>query len=495
MSLPLVRAPQLSSDSSRWLNTGGQAFPLRRGIVYLLDFFTHGCINCQHVLPDLAYLEEKYRDAPFAVIGVHSGKFHNEQDLASIKDAVLRYGITHPVVQDDADYHLWRSYAVRAWPTFVLVDTRGYITATVSGEGNRQYLDEAIAELLTTAGQDISSPLPPPEPRPATPLSFPGKVLADSAGKRLFIADTESHRIVVAPLNGSAYHYLGNGQPGWMDGSSAQASFRSPQGMALSSDRTKLYIADAGNHVLRCVDLPTGNVETIAGNGRQQIGALQPGNARDISLNSPWDIALSPDNVTLYIAMAGSHQIAILNLSLSMIAILAGSGREGRQDGPALEAVFAQPSGIVQDKDILYVADAETSCIRQLSLIPLTSEPTVTTLAGGDLFDFGDIDAVGDAARFQHPLGIACGPDGTLYVADTYNHKVRQIIPTSGEVITIVGDGLRGILNEPGGLSVADGHLYIADTNHHRLCKVELATGELTDFPLPGLCGPEQCFP
>jgi len=118
-----------------WLNT---AKPLRleelRGKFVLLDFWTYCCINCMHVIPELKRLEKGY-PTELVVIGVHSAKFSNERLTDNIRQAILRYEIGHPVV-NDKEMQIWRSYAVRSWPTLVLVDPEGYVIGAYSGEGN-----------------------------------------------------------------------------------------------------------------------------------------------------------------------------------------------------------------------------------------------------------------------------------------------------------------------------------------------------------------------
>jgi hypothetical protein len=108
----------------------------------------------------------------------------------------------------------------------------------------------------------------------------------------------------------------------------------------------------------------------------------------------------------------------------------------------------------------------------------------VETLAGGDLFEFGDRDGTGDAARLQHPLGVLYA-DGAVYVADTYNHKIKRLDPGTRAVKTFAGtgkpghaDGTRASFYEPGGLSAANNKLYVADTNNHAVRVVDLASGQ-----------------
>src|SRR5919197_6586675 len=144
-----VRAPELEGGRG-WLNTDGPlSIAALRGKVVLLDFWTYGCVNCMHVIPDLRALEEKY-SRQLVVIGVHSAKFENERDTENIRHIILRYGLEHPVV-NDADFRIWRAYAVRAWPTLALIDTDGYLVGELSGEGHYDVLDRAISQLVEDA--------------------------------------------------------------------------------------------------------------------------------------------------------------------------------------------------------------------------------------------------------------------------------------------------------------------------------------------------------
>ena len=251
-------------------------------------------------------------------------------------------------------------------------------------------------------------------------LEFPGKVLADAAGSRLFVSDTNHHRIVIAGLDGAIHETIGTGAVGLKDGLFAQAEFYQPQGLALSADGKTLYIADTENHAIRSADLEKKTVITLAGRGKQGSRELMEGKGVETSLSSPWDVALVGQR--LYIAMAGTHQLYTLDFSTGEIARFAGDGRERAKDGPDLQASFAQPSGLATDGRILYVADSEASSLRA---VELAEHGNATTLAGnGDLFGFGHTDGAGTVARFQHPLGVALHGD-MLYVADTFNNLIR----------------------------------------------------------------------
>src|SRR5262249_47035000 len=287
------------------------------------------------------------------------------------------------------------------------------------------------------------------------------KVLVDEAADRLFIADSNHHRVLVCTLDGAIVDVAGSGAAGWTDGAFGDARFYRPQGLARDGDT--LYVADTENHVVRAADPVARQVTTVAGTGRQAAWGGIGGAARETSLSSPWDLQLAAR--LLFIAMAGLHQIWMLDLDQALVMAYAGSGREARVDGPAEEAAFAQPSGLSLDRSTLYVADSESNIIRSIALPP-TNE--VRTLAGGDLFEFGDKDGSGDDVRLQHPLGVAWA-GGSVYIADTYNHKIKRLDPKTLRVTTFAGTGELGMTDgpgsharfyEPGGLSATSSALY-----------------------------------
>lgn len=492
-----VRAPQLPAEPELWLNTGGKALSLAalRGNVVLLDFWTYGCINCLHVLSDLDYLETKYAAHPFVVIGIHSGKFDTERHCANVENAVRRFNIRHPVVCDN-DHRMWDEYDVHAWPTFGLIDPEGYYLGSVSGEGHREELDQRIGQLLAAYGMESlsSSAFPQQLAEPtssSTLLRFPGKVVADVLRARLFIADTGHNRIVIAALDGSGAQTVGNGEPGREDGDRNNACFCQPQGMAPVGNA--LYVCDRGNHVLRRIDLVEQTVTTVAGTGMQAPPRNVGGAGLTTPLASPWDVCYhqSRDSV-LTLALAGSHQIWRYDLRTGDVHPYAGNGREARIDGKLQEAAFAQPSGLAMEEHALYIADSESSSLRRIVVSAQTGEEIVETVGGGDLYSWGDADGSEGSAPFQHPLGV-CAYRGLVYIADTYNHKIKAYDPANGAVKTLAGTGKPGMANgfgetaqfcEPGGLSAANGNLYIADTNNHVIRILDLATNIVSTLEL-----------
>ncbi len=332
---------------------------------------------CLHVLPELEALEAKFPQA-LTVIGVHSAKFPNEREAASLRHAIRRHQITHPIV-NDAEFVIWQRYGVRAWPTLVLIDPAGYVIGAVAGEGHGPALAEQIEKLITehrAAGtlREGPGPTATQDGADGSLLAFPGKVAVDPAGGRLAIADSGHHRVVVTDLHGTIRAVAGTGKRGAADGSFADAAFRHPQGLAF---------------------------------------------------------------------------------------------HEGH----------------------LYVADSEANAIRSIDPRP---GGRIRTLVGVGLFDFGDQDGSGEGVRLQHPLGLAV-QDGRIYIADTYNHKIKVRFPSLQRVETLFGTGRPGAAEgdrpqffEPGGLAATPGRLYIADTNNHRICVADLSSKTVTALPLRG---------
>lgn len=484
-----------------WINTDRPlSLQALRGKVVLLDFWTYGCINCMHILPDLKRLERKYPNE-LVIISVHTAKFANEDETQNIRNAVIRYNIEHPIL-NDARREYWTRLGVNVWPTQVLIDPRGGFVGGVEGEGNYQIVDRTIAQVIAEAKAAGTLNTKPfnitldAHKVADTPLSYPGKILADlgpGRSDRLYISDSRHNRVIIASPTGEVEAVAGTGVVGKSDGSFHDASFSNPQGLALRKDADgtfTLYVADTNNHSIRALDLKRGAVSTIAGNGKQAPVTRRPsgGVGTGVSLSSPWDLLLV--GKTLYVAMAGPHQIWSMNLDSGAILPYAGSGQEARTDGGLRTAAFAQPSGLATDGKRLFVADSESSSIRAVDLAGGAGK--VTTIAGGDLFEFGDVEGAGLTARFQHPLAVSYGDD-VLYVADTYNHKIKRIDPATGVSRTFLGggkglrDGAQPQFYEPGGLSLAGKKLYVADTNNHRISVVDLDTKTASTLTLKNL--------
>lgn len=485
-----------------WFNVSEPlSFAKLRGKMVLLDFWTQGCINCQHIIPDLERLEREFPDS-LVVIGVHTGKYSEEQEDAAVAEAIARYDRRHPVV-NDPDYVVWRQWGVRAWPTVVLIDPRGSVVGGASGElvyERFQPVVQQVHDEFSARGLIDTTPIPLALEATvaSTFLSFPSEVLVDEAGGRIFIADAGHHRIVVTALDGRVMTAFGAGEPGFTDGNASEARFRDPQGLELSPDGRTLWVADTRNHALRAIDLETGETTTIAGTGRRAY-ELPGGDPLSSDLASPWDI--HHHEGSLYIANAGTHQIWVLDLANDHLSVFAGTGRENVDDGHRLKvATLAQPSGLAGDATHLYWVDAESSSMRR---VPFAGEGEVETLIGTHLFEWGDADGPAGTAQIQHAQGLAIS-DGVVYLADTYNHKVRALSLSDFSVTTVAGSGERdwndaagaeASFEEPNGLSLAGGKLYLADTGNHVLRVIDPASGAVRTLAFTNLAAANPRLP
>ena len=429
------------------------------------------------------------------VIGVHSAKFTAEKVSKNLRAAVQRLELHHPVI-NDGEHQVWEQYAVRAWPTLMLVDPQGRVFAKHEGEFPLEPMRVALAGLI--AQYDAEGLL---DRRPLTldqlppgggTLRFPGKVLADAASDRLFIADSGHNRILVADLDGHVAAVIGDGEPGFNDGPAAQARFDHPQGLAFDAASETLFVADESNHAIRAIALAGDHVTTVAGTGEQGYDRLGSGPGREVAVSSPWDLALIGQR--LWIAMAGTHQLWALDLTTGRVGAAAGTGAESIHDGPLREATFAQPSGLSASDGTIYVADSESSSIRAVD----PGNDQVRRLVGRGLFDFGDVDGVAGQARLQHPLGVAATMEARtplVFVADTYNDKLKRLDPVARQVVSWAGgdagheDGDLATARfwEPSGLSLAGSQLYVADTNNHAVRLVDVDAGSVTTLEITGV--------
>ncbi len=427
-----VRAPELVGR--RWLNTGGQDLSLAglRGRVVLLDFWTFCCVNCLHVLDELRQVEEQFPEE-LVVIGVHSPKFDHEGDPAAVEAAVERYAVGHAVL-DDPDLVTWQAYTARAWPTLVVVDPEGHIVASMSGEGHAPGIAGLVEELVaehaakgTLRRGNTPYALPPP---PQSALRFPGKVVLLPDGSFL-VSDTAHHQVVQLDTD------LETERGRW----GGPEVFDEPQGLLLlPSDVAAtvgydVLVADSVNHQIKRISFSDETIRTVAGCGRPLRRREGGGPALEQELSTPWDLAWWEGRVV--IAMAGIHQLWALTLdadpALGRLEVLAGTTQEGLRDGPGDVAWLAQPSGLATSADghRVWVADAETSALRTWSASGLTTQ------VGAGLFDFGHRDGPAGEARFQHPLGVVELPDGSAAVCDTYNGAIRRYDPVGNRVTTL----------------------------------------------------------
>ncbi len=458
-----VNAPDFSTAHG-WLNTD-RPWSVKdfRGKIVLLDFWTFGCINCQHIVPDLKRLEEEFAEV-LVVIGIHSAKFDAEKQSEKIGQAIRKFGIGHPVV-NDADYAIWNQYGVKAWPTLVLIDPNGKVIGQHAGERVYgtvqpyiQRLQEEFKEQLVYEPFRFYR-----EQHEETVLSFPSKLISDSQGN-IYLSDSGHNRILKLNQKGEVLEVIGSGRRGFENGSYTAAAFNEPHGLALHG--STLYVADSKNNAIRKIQLEQQQVSTAAGTGELGYYFLNDSIGEPVNPNSPWDLLLLESE--MYIANAGNHQILRMNLATEEVFRFAGSGREALTDGVLLDAAFNQPSGLANNGHVLYVADAEASAIRTVN----TKTGMVLTPLGVGLFDFGDVDGSVDEALLQHCVGVEV-IDSDVYIADTYNGKIKVFDMARQRVRTLT-EGL----SEPNDLLFLNGQLWVTSTNSHQLFTIDLNTGD-----------------
>ena len=478
----------LTNQNVEWLNSARniEVGDLENRII-LLDFWTYACINCIHNFPEIKKLEAEFGDR-LTVIGVHSGKFSNEKETVSIKKAILKYDISHLVV-NDANFKIWNNFSVSSWPTMILLDPRGRIIKKYQGEITKKDIHNDIKNLIKKYEYELSSnklPIVLEKNKVADyVLKFPAKIkfARDFSYNNipktnaLIISNTGKNNIIITTLNGETLIEIGSGNIGFADGNFNNATFNSPHGLLFKDNI--LYVADTGNHALRKIDFKTGKVTTIAGTGKRGDILSDTKKVADISLASPWDLEFFPDKNNIIIANAGTHQLLKYNILAQTISPFAGNGSEDLTDGKYPNNSLAQPSGLSAASEKLYFVDSESSSLRVAE-----KDGEVKTLLGKSLFDFGHKNGNSKEALMQHPVGLTAD-DRAIYIADTHNHTIRKYDLKTKEISDYSG-GTRGDeignkktvqYNEPEAIISVLDKFYIADTNNNRIIEIGANNG------------------
>ncbi len=486
-------APEFPPDLD-WINVPEPlTLDSLKGKIVLLDFWSYGCLSCIEAFSDLDRLQQEFPEE-LVIITVHAGKFTNERETANIVAAVERNRITYPVI-NDSEYAIWSDWGIREWASLVLIDPEGNIVGGQTGRNPYDIVQPVVAGLAAQFADTIDrTPLraaPAIPPRPTGTLSFPGSVAV--SGSDLFIADSGNNRIVrVNKTSGEVLTVYGTGTAGLTNGSPQEAQFDSPQGLVASDDGTVLYVADTNNHVVRSINLETGDVTTLAGTGEI---ATTPALALldEVRLSYPWGLTIL-DGV-LYVAMAGMDQIWILDPTQNIALPAVGSSQQGNINGPLSQAQLAQPSGVTFSPDgLLYFTDSQSSAIRWADTGNDAGRTGTVSGPPNDLQDYGDVDGTGAEAHLQHPMALVWDTTNSqLIIADSYNSKLKTINIETFLTTTWLGgeqgfeDGDTPAFWEPGGLAIDGGVLYVADTNNHAIRVVDIETGQTSTLVLSGL--------
>ncbi|CAL8110199.1 unnamed protein product [Orchesella dallaii] len=497
--------------------------------IILIEFFTHCCINCIHSIEDVREVHEAIEKAwvkdskeckngfgGMKVVSIHSPKFPREKDLDSIRSFCKRMKMDHSEVINDPESVIWNELGVTCWPTLLVLGPNPNgdgpnLLFTFMGEGHRDELlivsktameyfrnnlklnvnlnelrSDSIRDVNANRGVCSSNKLVKEE---QSSLRFPGKVM--TFGEHLVVSDSGNNRVILLQKNGLVIDIIGGSAKGLKDGSFSQAQFYNPQGIAFQNEFI-FYVADTGNHAIRKVDLQAKQVTTFLDSQR---AANVIGDEESAVMKSPWDLCFYDDS--LIIAAAGNHRLLGYFFKDTILfgterkektfTVVAGSGREeNRNNSYILKASFAQPSGITVTsggEKHIYIADSESSTIRSV-----TPKGQVVGIIGGsrdpsDLFAFGDVDGKGVTAKLQHPMGVCCGTNASeIFIADTYNHKIKRIDTNAKDCHAIISSGL----NEPSGICLDSNSnlLYVADTNNHAIKVLDAKDGKIHTMEL-----------
>lgn len=457
-----------------WLNAIGPVGRVPRpGALTVLAFANLGSSWSQHRLRDLEAMCARH--APYLqAFGVHVPRFEHERDPRRMRRQLHRLGIRLPVAHDP-DWTAWQHFGVGCWPTLVLVDGNGEQRLRLEGDGPLDPLEEAVAALADgLVLPDYADETQPRASRePDMPLHFPvGLVVAP---QYLYVADCGHHRVLECTHSGRILRQFGTGDADFVDGPRDQAAFRMPHGLCLARDA--LYVADAGNHAVRRIDLRSGEVATLCGTGQPGAPSRQDGaDPRRARLDDPRALAMVHQH--LYLALAGDNTLWCYDLSRGTLAHVAGSGALDVVDGSGAQAAFAQPVALAAVQQTLYVCDAAGSAVRSVRL----GDGRVQTLVGQGPWDSGQADGARAQARLQAPHAIALDPDAPLlWIADTGNDRLRSLRLGGGEVSSYT---LSQPLHGPAGLAMGQGAVWIADTDAHAVLRLDPHTGALHHVPV-----------
>jgi sugar lactone lactonase YvrE len=286
----------------------------------------------------------------------------------------------------------------------------------------------------------------------------------------IFVADALNNRIRKITTAGVVTTYAGTGFTGTINGMASAATFYRPSGVTVATDGT-VYVADQGNNIIRKITA-AGVTTTLAGSG---FAAHNDGIGVAADFDAPSSLAVNADG-TVFVADADNNCIRKITAA-AVVTTFAGSGLGGSANGTGTAAQFSDPFGLALATDgTIYVADALNNRIRKI-----TAAGVVTNFAGSGALGGGSSDGIATVAQFNFPTGVAVASDGSVYVADSGNHKIRKIT-AAGVVSTIGGSGVAGFadgvgtaaqFNFPSGVAVAtDGTVYVTDSNNHRIRKI-----------------------
>jgi len=329
-------------------------------------------------------------------------------------------------------------------PTVCVLNPTGTVT-TLAGSGTAAFLDG-----------------------PGATADFDSPIGLASDGTTLYVADCNNNRVrKITIATGVVSTLAGSGVAGSFDGTGVTAQFNCPSGLTM--DAANLYLADAGNDLIRIIVKSTGVVTTLTGQGGSGFLDGTIGSAKFLV---PSGITIN--GTDLYVADAGNHRVRKIAIGTGIVSTIAGSGAASFLDATGTTAQFWLPYGITTDGTNLYVADSGNARIRRIVL----SSGVVSTLAGSAI---GFLDGTGPVAQFNNPYGVST--DGiNVYVADFTNNRIRKLVISTGLVSTLAGSGVAAFMdgtgittefNGPADVLIEGSTVYVADQNNHRIRRIQ----------------------
>jgi sugar lactone lactonase YvrE len=390
-------------------------------------------------------------------------------------------------------------------PTAVAVDSGGDIYIADLGNNRVREVIVNTGGIFTVAGDGTRGYSGDGGAATSAELNYPYGVAVDAAFN-IYIADSNNERVrKVTGSTGKISTVAGDGAQGYSgDGGAAiSAELYSPHGVAVDTVGN-IYIADYSNNRVRKVTVSTGIISTVAGNGTQGHSG-DGGAATSAELYTPYSVAVD-DVGDIYIADFGNERIREVAASTGDISTVAGDGSLGYSGdgGAATSAELNQPTGVAVDgAGDVYVADYANDRVRAVggNAYSLPGPGLINTLAGDGVGGYSGDGGRADNAEIYQPTGVAVDASGNVYIADQFNQRVRKVTASTGKISTVAGDGTGGYsgdggiatsaeMQNPNGVAVdSAGNIYIADTYNNRIRKVTASTGIMSTVAGDGAKG------
>jgi sugar lactone lactonase YvrE len=368
--------------------------------------------------------------------------------------------------------------------TFVLVGSSGFFAPVTSNKFSINR-GSAVVAITTVAGDGFTSFAGDGGAATLAVLSNPNGVAVDSGGD-LFIADTNNNRIREVSAAGIITTVAGTGTAGFSgDGAAATAAELSGPTSVVVDVFGNLFITDAGNNRIRRVAAGSGIITTFAGNGAFGFSG-DGGPATATALNGPKGLAVDGSG-NLLIADVSNNRVREVFAATGVITTVAGTGTAGfsGDGGVATMAELSSPAGVALDSSgNLFIADSFNHRIREV--VP---SGMITTIAGNGSSGFSGDGGPATAAGLDTPAGIGVDGSGDIFIINTFNARVREVSATTQLITTVAGNGMSGFAGDGGPATTAElgspfgvaadstGNIFVADTANHRIREVSAASG------------------